>query len=488
LNQKLNRYEKIKLIKLKREKNKREARTNLLAFTRYTFDKFQATDFHKIYYKILTLFALGIIKKLMITISPQHGKSLGSTIQLPAYLLGNNPDSKIAVASYNTTLARKFNRSIQRTIDTPEYREVFPDTQINSKNVVTVNNYLRNADEFEIIDKTGGLKAVGRGGALTGNPVDIMIIDDLYKDAEEGNSPIVLEAAWNWYVSVADTRLHNDSQQLIVFTRWHPEDLVGRIEKKETVITLDKELDEYDPDVWYKINFEAIKTSEPTELDPREYDAPLWPERHSLKKLRRSQSLDPENFNSLYQGDPQPREGLLYSGFATYDILPEIIVTDNYTDVADTGKDYLCSVVYGIDSEQFIYIKDVLYTPEAQEKTEAWTASLLERNKVVTAHIESNNGGRGFARNIKKLVTIPMTIEPFWQGGNKESRIYTNSAAVQQRILMPSDWAVRWPEFYLAVTTYRKNFKANSFDDAPDTLSGIIEKVEGEGLSILDAL
>lgn len=484
----MNRADKIKLIKLKIEKKKRQARTNLLAFAMYTYSKFQATWFHKRYYNILDLFAKGKIKKLIITIPPQHGKSLGSTINLPAYLLGINPDLKIAITSYNTTFARKFNRSIQRTIDTQEYRDLFPNTKINSKNVVTVNNYLRNADEFEVVEHEGGVKGVGRGGALTGNPVDILINDDIYKDYEEGNSPIVLESAWNFYTSVADTRLHNDSQQLIVFTRWNQGDLVGRIEDKETVVTLDKELEEYDDSVWYKINFEAIKTSEPTELDPRKHEEPLWPERHSLKKLRRSQSLDPENFNSLYQGNPQPKEGLLYSGFDTYDHLPEIIVKDNYTDVADTGKDFLCSVVYGLDSEQFIYVIDILYTPEAQEKTEPWTASLLERNNVVTAWIESNNGGRGFARNVKKLITIPMNIEPFHQSGNKESRIYTNSAAVQQRIKMPSDWHVRWPEFYTAVTTYRKNFKANSFDDAPDTLSGIIEKVDGEGLSMLDVL
>ena len=484
----MNREEKIKLIQLKKEKRKRRARNNLLAFAMYTYPKFQATWFHKKYYNILDLFAKGVIKKLIITIPPQHGKSLGSTINLPAFLLGLNPDLKIAITSYNTVFARKFNRSIQRLIDSEEYRELFPETQINSKNVVTNNNYLRNADEFEIVDREGGVKGVGRGGALTGNPVDILINDDIYKDYEEGNSPIILDSAWNFYTTVADTRLHNDSQQLIVFTRWNQGDLVGRIEDKETVVTLDKELEEYDDKVWYKINFEAIKISEKTDLDPRDIDDPLWPERHSLEKLKRSQSLDPENFNSLYQGNPQPREGLLYSGFVTYDTLPELIVIDNYTDVADTGKDYLCSGVYGIDDENKIYLLDVLYTPEAQEKTEPWTAALLERNNVVTAHIESNNGGRGFARNVEKLINSPITIDSFHQSGNKESRIYTNSAAVQQRVHMPSDWSVRWPDFYMAVTTYRKNFKANKFDDAPDMLSGIIEKVDNDGLSILDAL
>ena len=127
---------------------------------------------------------------------------------------------------------------------------------------------MRNSDEFEIVNHKGSLKAVGRGGALTGNPVDVLIIDDLYKDYEEGNSPIVLESAWNWYTSVADSRLHNDSQQLIVFTRWNEKDLVGRLEEKENVIELDCLLDEYDPEAWYKINFEALKESESTSWTP----------------------------------------------------------------------------------------------------------------------------------------------------------------------------------------------------------------------------
>jgi len=485
----MNRKEKIDYLSLLAERDRREKKKKFIRFVEHTFPKFQKSTFHKNYYQILDLFAKGIIRKLIITVPPQHGKSEGSTRQLPAYMFGNNPDLKIAVASYNTPFARKFNRDIQRIIDTNEYRELFPDVGINSKHVISVNSYLRNADEFEIINHEGSLKAVGRGGALTGNPVDVLLVDDLYKDYEEGNSPIILESAWNWFTSVADSRLHNDSQQLIVFTRWNEEDLVGRIEKKEEVIVLDHFLDEYDPDVWYKINFEAIKETEPTELDSREIGEPLWPERHSIDKLKRSQSLDPENFGCLYQGNPQPKEGLLYKSFRTYDSLPDLPCTDSYTDTADTGKDHLCSIVYKYDpaAREDIYVTDVLYTPEAMEKTEPWTAAQLDRNKVVTAWIESNNGGRGFARNVQKLLTTSVTVEWFHQNGNKEARIYANSAAVQQRILFPSDWAVRWPDFYLALKQYKKLFKANKFDDAPDTITGIIEKVD-QDISILDVL
>ena len=199
-----------------------EAKDNLLKFTTKTMPEFKAGEFHLIYYHLLDLFAKGKIKRLMITMPPQHGKSEGSTRRLPSFIFGRNPNTKIAVASYNTTFARKFNRDIQRIIDTKEYHEIFPDTLLNASNVVTISSsFLRNSEEFEIVGHKGSLKAVGRGGALTGNSVDVMIMDDLYKDYAEGNSPIIRDAVWDWYTSVVKTRLHNDSQELIVFTRWN---------------------------------------------------------------------------------------------------------------------------------------------------------------------------------------------------------------------------------------------------------------------------
>ena len=171
----------------------------------------------------------------MITVPPQHGKSEGSTRRLPAYMLGVNPDLRIAVSSYNSTFASKFNRDIQRIIDTPEYNHVFSDTLL-SGSIKQSSQFLRNSTEFEIVNKKGSLKSVGRGGALTGNPVDVMIMDDLYKDFAEGNSPIIRDSVWDWYTTVVKTRLHNDSQELIVFTRWHEDDLIGRLEKKKVLL------------------------------------------------------------------------------------------------------------------------------------------------------------------------------------------------------------------------------------------------------------
>ncbi|MCP4372641.1 MAG: terminase, partial [Deltaproteobacteria bacterium] len=286
---------------------------------------FQCGYIHKVYYEILNMFAHKQIKKLIITEPPQHGKSEGSTRRLPSYILGIDPDRKIAIGSYNQPFARKFNRDNQRIIDSHPYHNLFPDTTLNRSSIVTVStNSLRNADEFEVVGYKGGVKAVGRGGALTGNPVDTMIMDDIYKDYAEGNSPIILESAWDWYTSVVRTRLHNDSQQLIVFTRWNENDLIGRLEETENVVEITDiaQIKDIDSNSWVKINFEAIKTGNPTPIDPREAGEPLWPERHSKEKLLEDRALDPEKFECLHQGNPKPKEGLLYSKFLTYTEYP----------------------------------------------------------------------------------------------------------------------------------------------------------------------
>ena len=438
---------------------------------------------HLTYYRILQAFADGRIRRLIITMPPQHGKSKGSTWLLPAYMLGRNPNLRIAIASYSDSFAKQFNREIQRLIDSDTYRAIFPETRLNGSGGDTkTREYIRTASMFEIVGKQGSLKAVGRGGGLTGNPVDVMILDDLYKDAMEGNSPTIREAVYEWYSSVVRTRLHNNSQELIVFTRWHEEDLIGTLEKNERVIEI-KSFDDIRNlpsgyDVWAKVNFDAIKESDPTELDPRQPGQPLWADRHSLESLLSKRKLDPHTFECLYQGRPASREGLLYSSFQTYETLPSpdnIRKRGAYIDTADTGEDYLCAISYVVDKVGDIFVTDVVYTQEAMELTEGACASLLLRNDCKFANIESNNGGRGFARAVQRLAPS-VRVEWFHQSASKEARIITNAPSVMQRVRFPADWSIRWQTFHQHLVTYKRKFHANKHDDCADALTGIVEK------------
>lgn len=225
-----------------------QARRNFTSFAQYCLPEFCPTPFHLTYYRALEAFAKGVIKRLIVSVPPQHGKSLGSSILLPAFVLGIRPYTHIAIASYSFRLATRFNRRIQQLIDSDPYHTLFPETQLkapkggrnemspphNSTSKTSINNNpIRTAEAFELALSAGSLLAVGREGSLTGNSVDLLILDDLFKDAMEANSPIIRDNTWEWYNAVARTRLHNNSQELLVGTRWHEEDLVGRLAAHE---------------------------------------------------------------------------------------------------------------------------------------------------------------------------------------------------------------------------------------------------------------
>lgn len=479
---------------------KEGARRKLLWFAQYMDPKFQPTPFHRAYYAVLDMFAKGRIKNLIIQAPPQHGKSQGSSRFLPADMLGLNPDVKIAICSYAATIAKDFNRDVQRLIDSDEYRAIFPDTVLNGSNVVTVaNNYLRNSDVFEIVGHTGSLRVVGRGGSLTSKTVDVMIFDDLYKDASEANSPQIRQTAWDWYTKVARTRLHNNSQQLIVFTRWHPEDIIGKIIETEKVIFAEKwsDFENIPEGAWVLVNFEAIKTGNATEIDQREPGTPLWPARHSLEKLLAQKQLDPVGFQCLYQGDPGNAEGKLYQPFKVWSDKSDwgtFIRSGNYTDVADEGNDFLFSVNYDIyrsDSQVFnehtkrfepllfALVTDMEYTDESTDVTTVTVPRMINAGNVQKAWIESNNGGSQFEKVIKKKVRA-LTV-PFYQGANKESRIVTNAPFVNQHIIMPFGWETRYPKVYEHLTGFLRKFDANEHDDAEDGLTGVYEKEIADG-------
>lgn len=431
---------------------------------------------------------------------PTHN-SEGSSRKLPAFILGLNPDKKICIGSYASTIARDFNRDVQRIIDTKSYRELFPNTFLNGSNVVTMaNTYLRNSDVIEMVGHKGSLRVVGRGGSLTSKTVDISILDDVYKDYAEGNSPIVRESAWKWYTTVVRTRLHNDSQELIVFTRWHDDDLIGRIEKSgEKVIDVHSwsDLENVENSAWVRINFEALKTGQPTELDPRQPGEALWESRHSREKLEAQRALDPVQFECLYQGNPGSAEGRLYSPFKTWVEKSEYgqyIRTGAYIDVADEGDDLLFAATYEIYKSDnmaynektrrmepilFALITDMEMTDENTDVTTVTVPAMINRNGVQKVWVESNNGGAGYEKVIRKKMRA-MT-EPFYQGGNKESRIITNSAMVNTQIVMPFGWENRYPKIYEHITGFLRNFSANRHDDPEDALTGIYEKEIADG-------
>ena len=285
----------MRLLELERELHKRDARSRFPVFLDYITPSYDRQWFHTLIAEKCQQLIEGTLAtdRLMLFVPPQHGKSEIVSRKFPAWALGVNPLLKIVGSSYSADLAQQFSRSIQRTIDTSEYGEVFPNTYLNNMRVKTdtQRGWLRNVDQFETVGYGGFYKAVGVGGSLTGTPVDLGIIDDPVKDALEAGSQTYRDRVWDWYTDVFLTRLHNNSKQILIMTRWHEDDLAGRLLERE-------------PEKWTVVKIPAIREDMDNPEDPRQVGEALWEDRHSLERLQDVEKRSPRTFAALYQQRP----------------------------------------------------------------------------------------------------------------------------------------------------------------------------------------
>jgi len=294
---------------------RRAARAAVADFVAFTKPDYVFKQFHRTVSEYLDRFERRQIRKMMILLPPQHGKTELVTRRYTAYRLGRQPDTKVAICSFGAEIAEGFGRDVQRIIDSEPYRALFPETTLGGAGPTTV---LRNAAQFEIVGHKGFVKALGAGGPLNSTTVDLGITDDLYKDRAQAKSRAISESRWGWYQEVFETRFHNNSQQLLCNTRWDEHDVAGRL------LARDGEYSEQNPNGWVVLKFEGIKTGAPTTLDPRPAGEALFPELHSLEKLEGVRQSNPVGFNSLYQQDPRPSlEALVYPMWQQVPEVPE---------------------------------------------------------------------------------------------------------------------------------------------------------------------
>ncbi|CVN54488.1 TPA: phage terminase large subunit [Streptococcus pneumoniae] len=398
---------------------------------------------------------------LIINIGPRHGKSrtAGMFVQ---WLLGNDNSKKIMTGSYNDTLSTVFSKSVRNAIQEEKadgsitvFSDIFPDTKIKrgdgAMNLWSLekgyNNYL----------------ATSPGGTATGFGADVIIIDDLIKSALEANNANILEGHWEWFTNTMLSRLEEGGKLIIIMTRWHSEDLAGKALSKL-------------PESGYSVKHISMRTYD-EETDTMLCEDVLSKESY----FRKVKAMGADIASANYQQEPIDIKGRLYSEFKTYVDKPIFKRISAYTDTADTGKDYLASYIYGETMDKEAYILDILFTKEPMEVTEPLLARKLVENEVNLCWIESNNGGRGFARNVERLMrenhgTNQTTVKWFHQSKNKQARILTNATWLMEHVYFPDGWRNRWPEMYKSLMTYQREGR-NAHDDAQDALTGIAEKI-----------
>mgnify|MGYP005933784703 FL=1 len=392
---------------------------------------------------------------------PRHGKSRTAGL-LVEWVLGSDQTQKIMTGSYNETLSTMFSKNVRNDIMEEKadenriiFSDIFPGVRIKrgdgAMNLWSLesgyNNYL----------------ATSPTGTATGFGASLLIIDDLIKNAEEANNELTKEKHWTWFTDTMLSRLEEGGKIIIIMTRWASDDLAGRAL-------------EHFKEAGAKVRHIFMKAL-------RDDGTMLCPEVLSRKSYEaKIKAMGADIASANYQQEPIDLKGRLYTSFKTYSgELPQFKEIRNYTDTADTGEDYLCSINYGVTFANEAYILDVLYTKDPMEVTEPATARMLLEGQVNVADIESNNGGRSFARSIERVLKEILgsnrtVIRWFAQTKNKQARIYSNSAWVMQHVYYPEDWKNRWPEYHNAMIKYQREGK-NKHDDAPDATTGVAEKI-----------
>lgn len=442
-----------------------------LHFARYFFKlmnggkRFVVGKHHRMICDKLNDVLNGKTRRLIINIAPRYSKSELVSRNFIAMGLAINPAAKFIHLSYSGDLALGNSVAVKDIVKSDEYQRLFGvEIAVGTDTKSQWNT-----------TKGGGLYATSSLGQVTGfgagaieNEGDdwqfggAIVIDDPIKPADALSDNNREAVNLHFETTIRNRVNSRNTPIIIIMQRLHEHDLCGY-------------LMELEPDEWEVLSVPCISYNEDGEEEA------LWPFKHTIEELHKIESANQFVFDTQYMQNPKPLEGLMYSKLRTYEILPmEQSIRKNYTDTADKGADFLCSVCY-VETPSGMYVTDVLYTDKPMEYTEVKTAEMLLINGTQLVKVESNNGGEGFARNVEKNVrlqgtpvALKMNFTSFFQSLNKNVRIFSHSAEVQNLIYFPSDWETRWPQFAQAVKGYRKVGR-NAHDDAPDVLTGMVE-------------
>lgn len=273
-----------------------QARANLIDFSIATDPRYQDTWFHEtlasIFQGVVERVERGEDVRIILECPPRHGKSELATKKFPAWVLGQHPEWPVIVASYSGDLATEFGRGTRDIMNDPIYQTIFPENSARlNPSTTAAANWKTN--------KGGGYTAVGVGGAITGKGFKIGIIDDPFKNREEADSKTIRDARWDWYRSTFYTRGEGGNAIIVINTRWHLDDLTGRLQKHQE--EQEKSGEEH-YDKWEVVNFPAIAIEDE---DFRKRGEALWPDKYPIEKLLVTKnSLGMYEFSALYQGRP----------------------------------------------------------------------------------------------------------------------------------------------------------------------------------------
>lgn len=400
----------------------RRRRTNFKDFVKYIEPEFQIAWFHELIMEEIQKIADGEPNNIIISVPPRHGKSYLTSWLAPAYLLGRNPKLKILATSYAPDLAMGNSVHVQRYMSRPEYKALFPKSKLPNRND---RLYKISKSEFDIVGTGGRYRAFGTGQAVTGFGANVIIIDDPFKDSMSARKESVRDSVWQFYNSLS-TRRESNPSYIVIMTRWHEDDLVGRILRKE------EEEQEHLKKNWKVLSFPSIAEYPLNERDPRAIGEALFPSVRPLNFLEEQLSvLGSYEFNAQFQQRPVPPDGGMFKKdwWVYYNDLPPTAFDFTQSwDAAFKGgvdNDYVVGQLWARDTRD----KSVRYLVDEVRGQWDFTETIRQIRAFSTKHpnarkilIEEKANGAAIISTLKSEM---QGIIPIIPKDSKESRAYS---------------------------------------------------------------
>ena len=454
--QKLSRASLLRREQLLLEQIARNAsRQTLAGFIDYSQLGLVPAAHHKLLLTKLEQVERGELERLMILMPPGSAKSTYASVIFPPWFMGRNPQSSVLGVSNTTSLAERFSKRARNLVGHRAYRNTFG---------FGPNEDAQSAGSWET-EAGGEFFAAGVGSAIAGRRADLGLIDDPIKSREEADSEGVRDKQWDWYINDFRTRLKPGARQILIMTRWHEDDLGGRL--------LDREADR-----WHVVKIPMMAgVDDPIGRKPGER---LWPEWFTDQMVSDAKA-DTRAWNALYQQEPAPDEGDYFQRdwFREFDIRPgslRIYGASDYA-VSDGGGDFTEHAIVGVDSQNDLYVLDWW---RGQTTSDVW----IERQcDLIAQHSPLVWYGEGGP--------IRRSIEPFLKRRMQERQTYCQlewlasisdkvirARPFQARAAMEKVWFPKHADWKSDVIGQLTRFPGGKYDDAVDTLSLIGRALE----------
>lgn len=459
----------------------RKARNHIIDFTELMMpdpaepenpnaSRYDAQYFHRAIGAALEQVEQKKLKRLILTVPPRHGKSQLTSRMFPAWFLGRNPYMSLMFATYNEPFAEDFGREVRAMVESDPFRLVFPEFSLRKGG----------ASASRLQTDKGGLAAfVGRGGSITGRGADVLIIDDPIKDHKEAASGAIRNDLWTWFNDTAMTRLMtDDSCVIIIMTRWHEDDLIGRLTNKDNPCYSAKEAKQ-----WKIINIPAL--AEEDDVLGRKIGDALWPTRFGRDYLLSVKNRSPRSFSALYQQRPSPEDGDFFTRGMIKTYVPSelpknlrIYASSDHAVTVKQENDFTCLLIVGVDEYDNIWVLDCWWQKAKTDRVVEAMIDKMEQWQPLVWWAGNDQISRAIGpflfkrmRERKVYVNVSQSTE---RGGDKMQK----AQAIQGRMAMGCVLFPVQASWFQKAQDELLKFPNAKFDDFVDALAHI-----GKGLA-----